>query len=446
MKKLFLVTLVLGLAISCDKQEEEPDKYGTLYAPDGLTVEMLTATSAELSWAASVGAETYNLVIGDLEPVKIAGNTTHTATGLEPATTYTWKVQAVNDSSTSDWAWGPAFTTDKKEEPVEPDDPEPITLFYNDGAYYGDAYYGKGTENFQLTFLDVDPYGDAVNATFLSLDIIAETMNTSSSVEFLEIPDGTYEITDSHTPKTVATGDYTYIHPIVNLAYGDKIPVTGGSVTIEGNTADGYSIRVDLLHAGGRFVGEYKGAISLKNPNYVIPAIDLGTLTRLNVMNYYANPFNDYSVDGYQMHVSEEGVTIQNSQYMGTGWAVELPNILVPSGSRRGIPDGTYDIGSGSGPMTVTAGSQSEDGRHGMWIVRVENNLNGGAYPIVGGTLTSAYKDGEYTISINGTTDKGTVVTGTIRVLWESPLPEEGAISGTPGDFNYDFANDNYDI
>lgn len=444
MKKLFLAALVLGLAISCDKQEEEPDR--TLHAPDGLTVEMLTATSAELSWAASAGAETYNLVIGNFEPVKIAGATTHTITGLEPATTYTWKVQAENDYATSDWTWGPAFTTDKKEEPVEPDDPEPITLFYNDGRYYGDAYYGKGTENFLLTFLDVDPYGDAVNATFLCLDIIAETMDTSSSIEFLEIPNGTYEITDSHTPKTVATSDHTYIHPIVNLAYGDKIPVTGGSVTIEGNTADGYSIRVDLLHAGGRFVGEYKGAISLKNPNYVIPAIDLGTLTRLNVMNYYANPFNDYSVDGYQMHVSEEGVIIQNSQYMGTGWAVELPNIMVPSGSRRGIPDGTYNIGSGTGPMTVTAGSQSEDGRHGMWIVRVENNLNGGAYPVVGGTLTSSYKDGEYTIAINGTTDKGTVVTGTIRVPWESPLPEEGAISGTPGDFNYDFAKDNYDI
>lgn len=118
MKKLFLAALVLGLAISCDKQEEEPDR--TLYAPDGLTVEMLTATSAELSWAASAGAETYNLVIGNFDPVKIAGATTHTITGLEPATTYTWKVQAENDYATSDWTWGRHSPPTKRRNPSNP--------------------------------------------------------------------------------------------------------------------------------------------------------------------------------------------------------------------------------------------------------------------------------------------------------------------------------------
>ena len=129
MRKISIFTAALaimaGVAVSCNPPQDPPvvppvDE--TLDAPTGLTVGELTATTAELSWAAVADAEKYNVAIGDLEAVEVAG-VSYSATGLTAETGYTWRVRAVKGDIESDWASGPEFTT--PEGGTEPPPPPP---------------------------------------------------------------------------------------------------------------------------------------------------------------------------------------------------------------------------------------------------------------------------------------------------------------------------------
>lgn len=321
---------------------------------------------------------------------------------------------------------------------------EPVQMWYDAGRYWGDQYFGEGTSNIQLVFIDVDPALEPSSGNGLYLDMIAEPMDESKTVEFLEIPAGTYTLNDSNEVNTISVGDYTYMRPFIDFVWADMIPLTEGTVTVEG-TRPNYTITVDFPNNGNRVYAQYKGDIKLPNPNYVIPEIDFGTLTKPNIINYHSNPYNDYSVDRWELFASAPEVSVSGTSYMGSGYAFEMSHIFTAIGSGNQIPDGVYTIDYSGDPMTVEGASSTNSSHAGAWVIHLENNLSD-VYALVQGTITFSYENGEYTAEIDAVTDLGTVVTGTVKVPWVKESNGNDPLTGTPGDLDYDPTDDDYDI
>jgi hypothetical protein len=80
----------------------------------------ITHNSAVLSWNPIIGATRYDVVVVGINeeiPVSVT-EPTYTVTGLTPETGYAWKVRAIRDGETGEWADGDMFTT--TEEPLAP--------------------------------------------------------------------------------------------------------------------------------------------------------------------------------------------------------------------------------------------------------------------------------------------------------------------------------------
>ncbi|MDR2890237.1 MAG: hypothetical protein LBV18_01310 [Alistipes sp.] len=452
MKKLLqlasLCALALGLAVSCGDPDKEPTPPTpeAPAAPTGLTVGTLTTTTAALSWSAVEGADGYNVTIGDGEATSVT-SPAYAAEGLTPETVYTWKVQAVKGDLASDWTDGTAFTTLKENEEPEP---EPLKLFVDNNYEHNRGIYSDGADNLNIGFLDIDPWGTETSGTLIRLDMATAPINVDKTTEFLQIPNGTYELNTSTEAGSIFHNDtYSFVQIIEDAFPTAMFGLTGGTMTVEGSHPDDYTITVDFTYTNGeedmRFYGIYEGPILMKNPDYVIPAIDFGTLVKSNGVNFYSNPYDDYSVDRWAIYASDPGVEKQGGNYLGEGYVIELSHIFTAIGSNKQIPDGEYTIDY-SGDAGTVEGAKSDNASHsGAWIVKMENTYSQAPVALVQGKMTFAYVDGEYTIEVDAVSDKGTVVTGTVKIAHEADLGD-GTVGGTPGDIDYDPDNDHINL
>lgn len=90
--------------------------------PTGLKVDSKTQTTAALSWNQANNVDGYNVEVLSGSSVVFSGSTVDPttsieATGLTPATTYSWRVKSVKGNNTSSGANGPSFTTESDTSP-----------------------------------------------------------------------------------------------------------------------------------------------------------------------------------------------------------------------------------------------------------------------------------------------------------------------------------------
>jgi hypothetical protein len=134
MKKLLslvLPTLIAGtmIAVSCDDGNGTPIPGGeeTLAAPSSLDATDITDSGATLSWQAVQGASNYEVSITAEDAPEITKTISEryaVITVLDPQTTYSWRVRALNGELAGEWATGPSFTT----LPVDAGIPVPTNL------------------------------------------------------------------------------------------------------------------------------------------------------------------------------------------------------------------------------------------------------------------------------------------------------------------------------
>lgn len=100
--------------------------------PTGITLEALSATKIRVTWNAVTGAKKYRLVralteTGIYEDIGKSATTTYTDTGLDPNTTYYYKISAKGDAGESDQSQ-PKFATTKLPAPDTPQNLRALAL------------------------------------------------------------------------------------------------------------------------------------------------------------------------------------------------------------------------------------------------------------------------------------------------------------------------------
>ncbi len=237
--------------------------------PTNLKVTGVTDKSAILSWEhADVGA-IHEVVINDGAAIEVA-SIGYNAVGLTPETRYTWKVRSkIEGGQWSEWVDGPEFTTSA-------DIGDSTRLVSGKVTeWYGDEYYGYGTENYIFQFTEYEQGGTALGVTLtLDMCISAADLGSNSGNAFLDLPNVTFTFTDNSFSPAMNT----IISSYSQLGFGRAVPdspgtvatsyetIKSGTMTVTGNHADGYVIKFDIVHSGGTLSAQYNGKFELANP------------------------------------------------------------------------------------------------------------------------------------------------------------------------------------
>ncbi len=240
--------------------------------PTNLMATSVTDNSAILSWEHpdSEAEETIHEVSINNGPAVEATGIGYQATGLTPATEYTWKVRTKTAGREwSVWVAGDNFTTEEASSGRVRFVSGEVT------EYYGDTYYGAGTENYVFVFTEYDPAGNnQVGVNFrLDMCISGADLGVDSGKAYLDLPNVTYNYTtNSYNPgmNTIVTGytalGFRKVDPVsggITTTYSD---ITSGTMTVTGSHAGGYSIIFEIEHAGGTLSAEYNGPFVIANP------------------------------------------------------------------------------------------------------------------------------------------------------------------------------------
>ena len=427
LKSAVMLTTVVSSALfaSCSGKGNGSNTPGpkpepaTLTAPDNLRALNITTTSATLSWDAVLEADSYVVRFNDKTiPVD---ETTYELTELTPGTEYIWEVASVRDDEHSTWAESSFITA---EEPRTP-------LVVGNGAYYGQIYEGVRLEVFNLLFLGFDPATKDYNGHELLLELLVDPALVDPTAESFDIPAGTYEFSTSYAANTVnLLSRYTTLSLIVDGMYGADYTVMGGTLTVEGDR-NNYKMTMDVeCMGGGVFRGIYEGPFSVVSaPSNTFEMGELGFVTDIK---YFADARPGYSVDAYMFHAANSGVSLSpENQWVGSGWALFSAQFHTALGSNGTIiPDGTYNVSSSWAPGTVLAGYSTSSGRHGLWAYDLEGGSIQRRFAITGGTVTSTYANGSYTMVLDGTDDDGYIFTATVKGV---PATNSGTQAGAGG-------------
>ncbi|MDR2890598.1 MAG: hypothetical protein LBV18_03205 [Alistipes sp.] len=266
------------------------------------------------------------------------------------------------------------------------------------------------THAYALRFYDYDPSGDDLNGFQLDVIVVA-AQEPDTTREADDLPADTYEFTTASEANTVYNHQYlTYVMIVENGMTMRQVLISGGTMTVEGDHTN-YRIEFDITRADGqRLWAEYNGPLDLPNRDYIVPAVDFGTLSHIARAEYGANPYGQ----GYDIWLLSAAPDADVYNRNEDGWIVHL-QFNTQTDSAAGIPDGDYSfVYSPMVAGTVLQGYES-GGIRGSWLVRNEGGREAVRYPLLSGVVSSAYVDGEYTIEVDAVSNNGTTVTGTIQ-------------------------------
>ncbi len=385
----------------------EPGQFtsGIVPAPTDLTVAAGHA-NASLSWRHS-GADSHELVFDNGKAITVMANN-YMVTGLTPETTHTWKVRSCRAGYWSDWADGGQFST-----AATPAGTEFPYLF--DKYYYGSRYFGAGTSNFFLKFVNYDEKGADKSGWYLAVDIIATAVDESPDKEYLDIPAGTYTFNISGKTNTVYTGknDTKLAMTDADGMFVEPMPaITGGTMTVAGNSRN-YTFTFKInLQDGTTFECYYNGAVLLRNPQYVPsgPA-HIGILNDIVNFKYNSNPSN-MGVDVWSVAALQgPSLYMEDTMIYGSGWMCRL-QLQVPMGSSStDIPDHVYNINRTGNAWTVMGGN----GEKGMAVYYLDQGNIMEVRWLSSGTATVTSIDGTYKIDVAAVDTNGNTVTYSVQ-------------------------------
>lgn len=316
-----LCTLIAGLAISCKEAPQgegphtgDPDP---LVSPINLTHAYLTPTSATLSWDAVEGADSYNVMIDDGDPVAVAGNS-YNATGLTPETEYIWTVQALDSETESEWSADAKFTTPASD-------------------------------------LEVPGGLDVVDLTRNSVTLVWEAVERATGYEVM-IDDGEpVAVTGTEYPLTGLTPDTEYFWT-VRAIEGDRSSRWAREETF---TTDAIPVlEVAFTHATGEDNGT---AVSADTNNFLL--------------NFYSYDPESTGFSGFHIPIDAVSVKVDRDPFLQY---LTVPNGTYAFNTNRAantVAPSTlkqYENGANTDSWEITEGSLSVQGTSSAYTIVVE--------------------------------------------------------------------------
>ncbi len=290
-------------------------------------------------------------------------------------------------------------------------DLRPIELLT--GIYRGPQGYGdENSQSFALRFFTYDPNAQAFDQNGFQLDLIVvagQPLEMGPDVELLDLANTTYLFDNySAAGNTVFNHQYlTYIMTVENgRTMAQKTIANGSTMTVEGDR-DNYHITFDITRTDGiKVKAEYNGPLNIPNRHYVPVEINFGTLNHISLLAY--------GHDIYQQGYDLWSLQAASSANVVDGWGFYTQFCGSMMSSATPIPDGTYTVSERVQVGTVLWGYRS-GGIRGSWLVKFEGGDVKAQYPLVSGTVRSAFANGEYTIEVNAKDDRGSIITGTVQ-------------------------------
>lgn len=344
---LFTALLGMTLFLSCNKDPEpEPEpvpKEPTALAAPVLTVNSLTEDGFTVSWTPVENAAFYYYELNgtgeDTDQTEIVFS------GLTPGT-YLVRVMACagdnGDFKNSEYAEKEVMI-ETPEEPIE----EP-TKDIRAEAYYAGDYYGTGSGNGWINFIqgdiEVDDWGDATGeGRILCIDL---NFTLPDNPDFATLPEGTYTIgAGDGAPFTWNAEGNSYVIS-AGSGFSDNGAVTGGTVTVSPYGTDGgYRIVCELTAETGPLTLEYRGKVSFINHSGEgvmsnLPGdLEVTSFTQ-GSQTWFGDLFGTGESETYMVVLADDDYDLSTNFGMGESVVLYLN---VPNGSSDGVPAGHYE-------------------------------------------------------------------------------------------------------
>lgn len=379
----------------------------TLIKPTELVTKSKTLEGATLAWKAVENVTGYEVaywVKGGSEEnaeTKTSVEPTITLTGLERGTRYEWKVRSTRDAQTSVYSDVATFITER----------EPVT--FNAAVKNGNNGFSNHNGNIFEFLLSV-PLFTAAEADRDGFVMIVEliaggTIDLSTDITVLDIPEGTYNVSTGFEDNVLRVGSGASLLGVMEDGESvEALPIVGGTFTVEGDHTD-YTFSLDLILADDDALkAEYRGPLDIMNPDVV--DFDFGTLTEV-VVNRYGpvNGTNGQPVaDAWQVQLYSPTIYLDEDGYHGNGYIINT-QLNTPLGTTDRIPDGPYLIINSYDPDTAFGGTHSSvtGANVGTWAYTRENDSLVAEAPFLFGTVTvSTTEGGGYRFEISGIDDE----------------------------------------
>jgi hypothetical protein len=150
---------------------------------------------------------------------------------------------------------------------------EIVEFPYSGGQSYQGDLYANGTSVFRFRSRTCGYYGEEADGWSVEMNFITEQVDLPRSIEYLDLPEGVYPLSDTKSAGTVylASNGRTGT-ALTGIENGDQtaFPKITGGVARVAKEGDVYTVTFDLtLESGEKFLGRYEGPVTIPNPNYL---------------------------------------------------------------------------------------------------------------------------------------------------------------------------------